>query len=398
MAQSGTQTTITLNFQNEKLSSVLQQISEKASINFSYDAGDPAFELPISYSADEKAVDEVLQDILSQAGLKFEHIGKQTVIVRAQQEPVPPPVVVPVPDEQPPQETVAGNKQPVLQTKYVLDTILLHDTILRIDTIRITDTVFVEKEKPQKQTPAKVKEIPVDFFQPEAIRDKGWAVGIFAAPLLDDFSMVKDQKSFSLRSFSLGVDALKLLKRWNVQFGLRLTQFDHRFSQQYSDNEGGFFDTDTIDTYYTVTDVDTTWYYVTDSTWVPVEIREYNYQHTNTLGYLVFNLSASFDIFQSKKTRVYLKAGGEAALLIYKDGLAIFSDNPKETTDFDELDFNSINYAVSVGAGVKYRLADKLDFNTELYYSRYMNDLVPDAPLDTHINAIGLKLGLVFYF
>jgi len=33
-----------------------------------------------------------------------------------------------------------------------------------------------------------------------------------------------------------------------------------------------------------------------------------------------------------------------------------------------------------------------------LYYTRHLNDLVPDIPLDTKINAVGLKLGLVFYF
>ena len=397
MAQSETQTKITFAFQNEKLSSVLLQISEKAGVNFSYDAGDPVFDLPVTYSAKEENVDVVLKNILGQAGLQYEQIGKQTVILHAQQEPVPP-AEIPVQQEQTPPEGNPESNQPELLTEFIVDTIFLHDTILRIDTIRVSDTVFIEKEKPQKQTPSKVKELPVDFFQPEAIRDRGWAVGLFVAPLLDDFSMVKDQQSFSLRSFSLGVDALKLLKRWNLQFGLRLTQFDHRFTQQYNQNEGGFYNTDTIDTYYTVTDLDTTWYYVTDSSWVPVEIREYNYQHTNTLGYLVFNVSASFDIYQNKKIRVYLKAGGQLDLLMYKDGLAIFGEDQKETTGFDELDFNSINYAFSLGTGLKYRLADKVDFNTELYYTRHLNELVPDVPLDTHINAVGLKLGLVFYF
>jgi len=398
MAQSGTQTAITITFQNEKLSSVLQQISDKADVNFSYDAGDPVFNLPVTYSAKDENVDMVLKNILGQAGLQYEQIGKQTVILHMQQETAPQPAVIPVQQEQSQQEVKPENNQPEPLTEFIVDTIFLHDTILRIDTIRVMDTVFVEKEKPQKQTPSKVKELPVDFFQPEAIRDKGWAVGLFVAPLLDDFSMVKDQQSFSLRSFSLGIDALKLLKRWNLQLGLRLTQFDHRFTQQYNLNEGGFFDTDTIDTYYTVTDLDTTWYYVTDSSWVPVEIREYNYQHTNTLGYLVFNVSASFDIYQGKKMRVYLKAGGELDLLMYKNGLAIFGVDQKETTDFEDLDFNTMNYAFSVGTGMKYRLADKLDFNTELYYTRHLNDLVPDVPLDTKINAVGLKLGLVFYF
>ena len=43
-----------------------------------------------------------------------------------------------------------------------------HDTntIYRIDTIRVTDTVFIEKEKPKKEAQPKIKDIPVDFFQP----------------------------------------------------------------------------------------------------------------------------------------------------------------------------------------------------------------------------------------
>ena len=74
---------------------------------------------------------------------------------------------------------------------YEIDTIYIQDTIFRIDTIRISDTVFIEKEKPEKQTPSKIKDLPVDFFQKETNRDKGWAGDIFVAPLLSDFSLVK---------------------------------------------------------------------------------------------------------------------------------------------------------------------------------------------------------------
>ncbi len=398
MAQSGTQEKITLTVQNEKLSTVLKQISEKANVNFSYDAGDPVFDMPVSYSAKEEKVDEALQKILSQAGLQYKLIGKQTVILHAAQEPKPLLSEIPVQSEQPPTEVKTENEQPVLLTEYVLDTVFLHDTIVRIDTIRIMDTVFIEKEKPQKQTPTKIKELPVDYFQPEKIRDKGWAMGVYAAPVMDDFSLVKGQKSFSLRSFSLGVDALKMLKRWNITFGLRLTQFNHRFNQEYSHYDGGFYATDTVDIYYTVIDFDTAWYYVTDSSWVPLEMREYNYQRTNTLGYLGLNVSASFDLYKSTKMRLYLKAGGQIDLLIYNNGLAIYGNDQEKATDFNDMNFNKVNYTVTAGAGLKYQIADQVDFNTEIYYMRYFNEVVTDFPESTRINAVGLKLGLVFYF
>ena len=393
MAQSGTQ----WNFHNEKLSAVLQKISEKNNINFSYDAGDPVFNRHISYSAKGESIDEMIGNILSLAGLQHKLIGKQTVIFHASQNITLPPQETALQPEEPEPEIIVTEDQALL-AEYVLDTVFLHDTILHIDTLRITDTVFIEKEKPQKKTQPKIKELPVDFFQPEALRDEGWAMGVFVAPLLDDFSLVKGQKSLSLRSFSLGVDALKLLKRWNVSFGIRLTQFNHRFTQQYNNNEGGFFTTDTIDIYYTVTEFDTAWYYVTDSSWVPVEVREYNYQRTNTLGYLGFNISGSFDLYQNMKIRIYLKIGGQLNVLIYKNGLAITGDDQKKATDFTEMDFNRINFTISPAAGIKYKIADRTDFNAEFYYMRYMNNVTTDYPENSQINALGLKLGLVFYF
>jgi len=398
-AQSEVQGNSSTTFQNEKLSAVLLKLSETEDLNFSYDANDPVYDKRISYSSKGESIQKILDNILSEAGLTHKQIGKQTVIYHSEDDQLNPVIVAPVIQSENSQNNVIVlNESPVSITEYKIDTIYLQDTLFRIDTIRVVDTVFIEKEKPEKPATAKIKEIPVDFFQPGVERDKGWAMGIFAAPILDDFSLVKDQKSFSLRSFSLGVDAVKLLKRWNITFGLRLTQFNHRFTQQYSINEGGFFDTDTIDAYYTVIETDTAWYYVTDSSWVPLEQREYSYEKTNTLGYLECNVSASFDLYKSPKMRIYVKAGGQLSLLIYNNGIAFPGDDQAEGVDFEELQFNEINYAFSLGTGLKYKIADKVDFNTELYYSGYLNTLVPEFPVDTKIKALGLKLGLVFYF
>lgn len=400
-AQSEVQGNSTEIFNNEKLSVVLIKLSESRNLNFSYDANDPVYNEVITYSSEGIDTEIMLEEILSNTGLEYKQIGNQIVLFQSQDHPL---------------EKVENESLDISETdnseeeiivrlastgtilKYKLDTIYVMDTILRVDTIRLTDTVFIEKDKPENTSPVKIKKIPVDFFQPGAIRDQGWAMDIFAAPLLSDFSLVDGQKSFSMRSFSLGFDAIKLLNRWNISAGLRLTQFNQRFTQQYTQQEGGFYDTDTVDAYYTVVEMDTAWYYVTDSSWVPLQTQEYNYEQKNRLGYLELNISGSFDIYQGLKTRVYLKAGGQVSFLIYDNGIAIPDKNNGEGVDFDQLQFNTVNYSFLLGAGFKYRLDDKVDFYSELYYSGYINSIVPDFPVSTKINAIGLKLGLVFYF
>lgn len=388
-------------FKNERLSVILIKLAETRNLNFSYDANDPVYDEVVSYSSDGKATDIVLREILSKSGLEFRQIGNQIVLFKPKDKPAENTVVV-TPGltvvNKPEEKNMGSDISTGTILEYKLDTIYMMDTIVRVDTVRLTDTIFIEKAKQESQPPAKIKKIPVDFFQPGAIRDQGWAMDVFAAPILSDFSMVDGQKPFSLRSFSLGFDAVKLLKRWNISAGLRLTQFNQRFSQQYTQQEGGFYNTDTIDAYYTVIDADTAWYYVTDSSWVPLQTLDYNYDQKNLLGYLDINLSASFDIFQSQKTRVYLKAGGQVSFLIYDNGIAIPNKNNGEGVDFSQLQFNTVNYSFLLGAGFKYRLNDKVDFYSELYYSRYLNQLVPDYPVSTNINAVGLKLGLVFYF
>lgn len=390
-------------FQKEKLSDVLLQLSKTRNLNFSYDASNPVYEKQITIDAKGISTDKLLAEFFLNTGVQFKQIGNQIVLFQAgdsQAETLPEapaPVLVDNKIAQATeQEVLIG--LPATQYEYRLDTVFLHDTIVRIDTIRLTDTVFIEKSKPENQNPAKIKKIPVDFFQTNQVRDEGWAMDVFAAPLLSDFSLVDEQKSFSLRSFSLGFDALKMLNRWNISAGMRLTQFDQKFTQKYSQTEGGYYLSDTIDAYYTVIGMDTTWYYVTDSSWIPQQTTDYSYQQTNTLGYLEFNVSASFDVFQNQKIRVYLKAGGQLSFLIYENGIAVPDKNEGEGVDFSNLQFNSVNYAFLVGSGLKYRIGDKVDFNTELYYSGYLDALVPDFPFDTKINAVGLKFGLVFYF
>ena len=398
-AQSEVQGNSSIIFQNEKLSSVLLKLSESGDLNFSYDANDPVYNKRISYSSKGESTQQILDNILSDIGLTHKMIGKQTVIYHSEDDQLIPPIItIPVIQSENSQNNIiVVNENPVNVTEFRIDTIYIQDTIFRIDTIRITDTVFIEKEKPEKEKPPKIKEIPVDFFQMETDRDKGWAMDFFVAPVLSDFSLVKDDVSFTLRNFSLGIDAVKLLNRWNISIGLHFSHFGQRFSQQYSKTTGGVFQTDTVDVYYTVVDIDTSWYYVTDSSWIPLESRDYNYEKTNTIGYLGLNASVAYDFYKSSKLRIYGKLGGQIGWSVYKNGIAIPDEEHAEGINFSDLHFNTA-YSVSLGAGLKYKITKDLDFNTELYYSRYFNQIVKEFDYDNNLNVIGLKIGLLYYF
>jgi len=400
LAQSGEQEKTTISFQNEKLSEILIQLSKSSKLNFSYDANDPVFDTRISYIFEGESLQEVLNVILTNTGLSHKQIGNQIVLFPTNESTI---------DD----KNLAGQKEtfsdsvdknmdaepaaPILEMGYKLDTVFLKDTIFRVDTIMIIDTVFIEQEKPEKPAPTKIKEIPVDYFQEGMERDKGWAGDIFIAPILSDFSLVENDVSFSLRSFSLGIDVLKLVNRWNFSMGLRFTQYNQKFNQQYTVSTGGNYQTDTIDIYYTIVGIDTSWYYVTDSSWIPLDSKEYNYEKANTIGYLELNASVAYDFYKSPNLRIYGKIGGQLGWLIYKNGIAIPDSEHKDGIEFSDLQFNAA-YALSFGAGLKTKVTDKMDFITELYYSRYFNQLVKEFEYNNKLNAIGLKIGLIYYF
>jgi hypothetical protein len=177
-----------------------------------------------------------------------------------------------------------------------------------------------------------------------------------------------------------------------------LTHFAEKFNHSYSITEGGFFVTDTIDEYYTIIQSDTSWFYVTDSTWKPANYNEYNYNINNRLGYLELAALVSYNFYSLGKINIYGKAGLQMSVLIYRSGLAIPNTNKPTGVDFASLSFNSPAFSFLLGGGIKYRINEQIDFNPELYYFRSFNQVVANYPLDKRISGLGIKIGLTYYF
>lgn len=382
--------------ENEKLSIALYRLSSESGINFTYNAGDSLYKTIISYSAVNQSPIVILDKLLTNTKFGYKQIGNQVVIFTDPNKIEISPVV-----EEITKKDVGVNPLLVTKpTKPLRDTIYINDTIVEIlrDTIVVVDTVFLEKTKLKKPSTAKIKEIPVDYFNPMVSREEGWSGGVFFAPVVTDFSLIEQDNSLSFRNFSLGIELTKMLKNWNITGGFKLTHFAEKYNNTDIITDGGYYLTDTIDEYYTVSQIDTTWYYVTDSTWEPVNSYEYSYNINNRIGYFEISAAVSYDYYKNRKLRLYLKGGAQMGFLIYRNGVAISESYGSSGVNFADLNFNTVSYSVIAGAGLKYRINEDFDFNSELYYFYNFNNAVVDYPIDNRIVGLGLKLGLIYYF
>lgn len=391
--------TMDFRVENERLSAALYRFSNVSGINLSYNAGDDIYSHVVTYSASKQPPLVILEGLLATSGQKFKKIGNQVVIFYDPNRKVDNnnvAIVAPVPFPKEKKHRPIGNKKKpdmVNDTVFIVDTVFVH----QIDTLRVLDTVFLEKDIPVKMT-SKIKNIPVDFFDKSNIRNKGWAANIFVAPVFSDYSLVNNKKSsYRLSNYSVGVGVNKLVNRWNFGLGIGYTHFAEKFNHNYTVTDGGFFVGDTIDEYYTLTGVDTSWYYVTDSSWKPEETHAYTYDLDNRIGIVELSASVSYDFFISDKIRWYVKGSLMAGAAITKKGTA-FIENSTEGSDIDDLKFESPIFSGLGAVGTKIQINKQLDFVSEVFYFTSFENTIADYQVDTKIYGAGLKLGINYYF
>lgn len=390
------QTKISFRADNEKLSSVLYRLAIVSNINFTYNSGDEVFSEKVNYKTDSKYPMVILNDLLVNTNQTYKKLGNQIVIYQSKDDEL---------NKGKKAYDSSENKIAHLQPKqadtlWIVDTLIIQDTVFSVltDTIRVSDTVFIEKQKLKKPTQKKIKDIPIDYFNPKSTRESGWVSSLFVSPIFSNFTLAKEENNFSFRNLSLGIEASKIINNWNLTGGLKLTHFSEKFNHTYIDTFGGFYLTDTVDSYYTVIQNDTAWYYITDSTWQPVDSYEYNYNIANRVGYIELALSVSFDYFSTDKIRLYIKTGLQFGVLVYRNGLAIPNTKVPEGIDFADLSFSSTSYSALLGTGFKYRIHQQFDINTEVYYLKYFNEMVHEYPRNTKIQGVAIRFGLMYYF
>lgn len=413
-SQETNKSTYDFDVRNKPLNEVLDKLSDLTSIHFTYNSNEPSFNHKISYKANSKPFDEILKDILDLSNQQCKKIGNQWVIY-AKEVIVETPVEVALIPEQKVSRPVESHTTPFEafpvgrpDTIVLKDTVILKETITHTDTIVIKDTIVVIKEVRHNRKPG-FRNFPKDFFQFDPNRSDGLFLGLSYGQYFGGIQnlsgadneelqkLTNDSEALSFRNYSLGVDIGYSYKKWALNIGLGLKGFSNRFKYNQLITSGGYYRHDTVTWYYNVVEMDTTWFAITDSTYLPFEKVEVNYNQLNRVGLLDLQLGVAYTWFAYANTRLYIKGGLGYSLMVYNDGILLQNKLNFPGMDYDDANMVRNRMTYQFGTGINYMAGNTFDLFTEIGYQGYSKNLIDNYPIDKRLFSFGLKAGVVFY-
>lgn len=397
-----------LKVERQSLGETLDQLFVNHQIKVAFNASDPAFDQVVSFDVKASSPEQLLESLLNQRGYRFKKIGDQYIVFKYGE---------PEPREIEPRTDVAGNlPKAVTDTVFInknvlrLDTIVRLDTIFRVDTVVVRDTITVFKDAAEHRK-TKKKGVRSDIFNQDARKQQGHATEVFYGRALTIVQFDVAQQSNSIlkdhwenavspgfRAQTLGFKYHFNAKKWTFTSGIALTGFAEKFDYKRKISSGGFFDIDTLDTYYSISNMDTTWFHVTDSSWIPLDEQNFEYSGTNKMGYLEWDIAAAYEILNFPGVRIFAKAGAGLSALIYKSGTAISATPDYEAVSMKDFEMETLKFSWMLGLNARMRLTDAFDLVPEIYYRSYSGNRYKNYPVELKQSMIGVNLGLIYYF
>jgi hypothetical protein len=419
---------VTISVSGKSIAFVLDKLSDNYSVRFTYDPDDISAERRITLQANNRPLSEVLLKVFGDNSIAFREKGGQVVIFRdrsiqemipvnktAQQEkvsgmqdlsvrkeirkkeshPVFPSqkVLTEIPEYFTPDTLIIIHRDTILK----LDTLVMIDTVVRRDTLILHDTVFIKSGI----TP---------LNNQSGRKDEGFFAALSGAFLLsemiltssrpeDDILAAKIETSGTqnLPGYSAGLGFGYQLKRWIVSSGINYTRFHQTFNYTYEHQTGGYFETDTIEKYYTLSGLDTSWYYITDSSWLEKQVKQYNYSGQNHFSYIEFPLSLSYSVYHGNFD-LYVSAGAIAGVLPSAIGSFIDPKSDFPATSLNNISLNTFVLSVTGGAGARFPLNRHAGLLTEVSYRQQLSSVFKNYPVSAKFGSVSFLLGLTYIF
>lgn len=403
---------ITITAINQPVYEVLGRIGRQSGIKFSYNPDDISARRIITIRADKEPLSKVLQQIINNPALAFREMGNQVIIFKPSSVPV-------TQTETPP---IAGNKadspKPLVNqaakpvkpdtikqvskqhhdTVYIAktDTIIKLDTLILRDTIHRFDTVFIQKQVParndlngktklRKHSPYSLELSYTQYFGKAALA---------AEDGQDDLlNKAKISESASLQNLTAGVSFNYDMKKAGYSSGLSYSRFGEFFDHEYLQQIGGYYRYDTVETYYTVTGPDTSWYYITDSTWLNLDYKKYTYSNMNAIRYLEIPLSARYFPVKNNKWSWYIRGGVVAGVYLGSKAM-IIDPEAKQAVWADRDIIRPLVFSWTAGTGIIIKINGNLEFTAEATYRRQITKLYSGYALEKKYQLPGIKAGL----
>ncbi|NVO21061.1 MAG: outer membrane beta-barrel protein [Bacteroidetes bacterium] len=404
---------VTISVSNQPFSSVLLKLSRETGIRFSYDPVQLSPQKKISVKAFNKPLGEVLNQIVGQGAFAYREVGNQLVIYKKITDkdtpvevtnPSDQKSILPQPKKNPIPDTVIITRTDTVRINKT-DTLVRTETLVQHDTIRHTDTVYMYKtQKAGRQT---LPNFNKNSIQNRKFREhNGFFAGIEYQQLLGKMSFKAteqtytglsdsmDKASSALLKYSVGAIVGYDYKRIGVESGIHLTRLGEMFEYEYSKQLGGYYKTDTVDTYYTVTGIDTTRYYVTDSSWVNIDYKKFSYKNPNTYKYLEIPILAKLRFYQDEKLELYIKGGLIADFLVSHKAIYIKTDADQSADWLSSSLLKPMLLSWQAGLGAALNLQNGLGFLLDISYRSQGSSQYKDYPLSKKFNLFNIKTGI----
>jgi len=402
-------------FKDLTIPSAIQKLNKETGIRFSYDPDLVSQRKRISFSCVNQPLSEVLARLFDNPSIQFREIGNQLVIYEDKSNPAKPqklpPEIIPVPEKTnkttlPKPDTVYVHRTDTLHllktdtlTITLTDTIIRHDTVIRIDTVYLNKT-----QKAGRKHPPSFEDQSIRM---QKFREKnGWFATLsyehllgspsYSASAADGQSLLLLQKTASKASplnYSTGIRVGYDYYRFGLASGIHYTRLGETFEYSFDKQTGGFYKTDTVESYYTINGQDTSWYYITDSTYIPVDYQRYTYKNPNAYRYIEFPLSLRIRLIQADAWELYLDGGLIASLAVGQKALIIQpGDEPVTWVKRDDL--NTLLFSWKAGLGAVFLPFDRMGVFVEASYRQLISPFFKDYPLEKKFDLFNMKTGI----
>ncbi len=409
---------VDISVRNEPASVVLQRLSKQTGAYFSYD---PALlsDRKITLNVSGIPLQDALQRIFDNPSVGFREIGNQLVVYRERKKEAEPETTERKEIKEPSASTLKSNNKllppdtvyvPRTDTiyKFRTDTLTLvqTDTVVRRDTIHHTDTIYLTRARKAGKT--ELPDFSKNSVSSQRFReDNGWFAAIayeqlIGKPLLTaqgqgSATLLESMKKANGKSpvnFSVGAVAGYDYYRLGIQTGISFTRLGETFEYSFTQQVGGFYKTDTVESYYTVSGIDTSWYYVTDSSWVNIDYKNFTYKNPNSYRYLELPLLVKFRIIQGKGIDFYALGGIVAGIAIGRNALLISPEESKAVEWVSSDGISPLILSWKAGAGIAISTGSKSGVFLEGTYRQQFNSQLKNYPLDKKFNLLNIKTGI----
>ena len=404
---------ISINITEQHIPYILELISKRAKVDFTYNSDFFSDQKKISYSASNETLENVLKQIISDPTIKFKAEGNLIILykVKGSRQST---------NRSSAPKTTTANPEMEKDHNTMITVLPVYDTIITIfyDTLRIHDTFVVF------DTVVQYLEIPQKPQQwLKAIEAGGFVAHEFRNIYKENETFHEPYAAYLneniRKAYSFGLTSLLHLSHKNMNFSTGLSFLNYRRNIDYVDFRSSvvknvvikdifYYKIDTLDSYYKKFDDTIIWYHIVDSSLVSRQVKvdqydtisaeedKYAINKSSIIG-IPFNIGFLLPI---NATLSCLINGGLTANFIISDRSRIYSpDHYVTSMEIRSTDLRALFFTLQLEAGVLYSISETTSLKLSVISCSNLSSIFKTSfPVSQYFNYTGISFGMMNYF